>query len=195
MTYPTHARRKDGVSSALEAHHRRGPPFGEPLTEKLSSRHAIVADVNRQNASAYHKPFYSKGLKLADANLADVRLGRPLSFDEAKRINQGIADQTSSDFFSPIRTPNGYRSINVPEYRGIDNAAFQDHVANLVNSDIHPDAHMVAGRSAGNYIKNDWQESPNGEAFVSQISGTGRPDVQRRAYELLSTLGPKISEI
>jgi hypothetical protein len=42
---------------------------------------------------------------------------------------------------------------------------------------------------------NDWQENPNGEAFISQISRTGRPDLQRRGYELLATLGPRISEI
>jgi hypothetical protein len=34
---------------------------------------------------------------------------------------------------------------------------------------------------------------PNGQAFVSQISGTGRPDLQRRAYELLADLGPRLS--
>jgi hypothetical protein len=44
-------------------------------------------------------------------------------------------------------------------------------------------------------ITDDWRENPNGQSYLEGIRGTGSPDVQRRAEELLTHLGPEISAV
>ena len=44
-------------------------------------------------------------------------------------------------------------------------------------------------------ITDDWRENPNGESYLEGIRETGSPDLQRRAQELLTHLGPEISAV
>ena len=151
----------------------------------------------RQDASAYHFPAFPKsGMTWNDRDIFDVRTGTPMSLEEGKIINQKIADQTGSDFFSPIFTNQGYRFINVPEYSGISNKAFKDHL-DAVLKDVyadHPGEITVGmGKNDGFYQPNDWKN--NGPEDYLQGLRTLRPDIQRRAAELLATLGPRVSKV
>jgi hypothetical protein len=152
----------------------------------------------RQDAAAWHKPSYAAGIGMKDANLADIRMGRPLDDDEALAVTQGMADRTGTDFFSPIGTAQGYRFLNVPEASGLSNQVFQKHVRDLVASDLHPETgnvNIVHAKADSGYLPNDWQESPNGEDYLGAISGTGRPDLQRASAQLLATLGPRVAQV
>lgn len=152
----------------------------------------------RQDASAYHFPAFpsEKGMTWKDRDIFDVRTGQPMTLEEGKLVNQKIAEQTGGDFFSPIFTPNGYRFINVPEYSGISNKAFKEHL-DAVLKDVyadHPGEITVGmGKNDGFYQSNDWKQ--NGAEDYLQGLRTLRPDVQRRAAELLATLGPSISKV
>ena len=41
----------------------------------------------------------------------------------------------------------------------------------------------------------NWQEDPNGESYKQGLGTARSPDVQRRAAELLATLGPRVDAV
>jgi hypothetical protein len=65
----------------------------------------------------------------------------------------------------------------------------------LGESGIVPDADAFHAHAAGDYMPNDWTENPSGQGYLERLSATGRPHLERRAAELLATLGPRISAV
>jgi len=166
--------------------------------ELLDASEAVRGILLRQDAVAYHHPvFPENGLTGNNTNLFDVRTGASMTPQEAMDVSAALKSRTGTDFHSPIFTQNGYRFINHPEASGVSNKAFQGHLQNALTDVYGPqsggDIKVVMGHSEGNYIPNDW--SKNGaQDYLSVLRGA-RPDVQRRAAELLSTLGPRVSSV
>ena len=170
----------------------------DPATKELMTAAELTRGLLlRQDASAFHFPSFPKnGLTWNTRDLFDVRTGSPLTHDEASAITSKIADATGSDFFSPIFTKNGYRFINVPEYSGVSNKDFMNHLDRVLNehyADSSRPIDVVMGKNDGFYESTDWRKD-GGENYIQGLRSL-RPDVQRRAAELLATLGPRISEI
>jgi hypothetical protein len=170
----------------------------DPSTAELMKASELTRGLLlRQDASAYHFPAFPKsGMTWNDRNIFDVKTGAPMTLEEAKAVNQGIADRTGSDFFSPIFTKEGYRFLNVPEYSGVSNKDFANHLDGALNdvySSREAPVSVHMGHNDGFYQPNDW--SKNGGADYLEGLRTLRPDVQRRAAELLATLGPRISKV
>jgi hypothetical protein len=170
----------------------------DPSTRELMTAAELTRGLLlRQDASAFHFPSFPKnGLNWNTRDLFDVRTGTPLAHDEASAITSKIANATGSDFFSPIFTPNGYRFINVPEYSGVSNKDFMGHLDRVLNehyADSSRPIDVVMGKNDGFYESSDWSKD-GGENYLQGLRSL-RPDVQRRAAELLATLGPRISEV
>jgi hypothetical protein len=161
----------------------------------LNAAEATRGLLLRQDASAWHQPTFKAGLKPGDSNLADVDVGRPLTTSEAQAAVEAMHQASGSDFFSPIATPNGFRFLNVPEASGVKNVDFQKAVVKALGDDRLPDATVRPAFADSGYIPNEWKENPGGEGYLSAITGTGRPDLERRSAELLATLGPRVSQV
>jgi hypothetical protein len=166
----------------------------------MNAGEAVRGLLLRQDAFSWLKPSYSAALAnkdLSQANMADMRIGRPLTMDEAGDVGNKMQELTGSDFFSPIATRQGYRLYNVPGVTGLTNRDFWGKVRELAASDLHPDADIVNARADGNYVENDWSKrsEAGGQNFIGEIRRTGRPDVQRATAELLATLGPRIQQV
>jgi hypothetical protein len=170
-----------------------------PASRDLANTSELVRGLLlRQDAVAWHKPtnMGGPGLSTKNANLTDIDLGRPLSQDEVSAVTQAMAKASGNDFFSPIGTPNGFRFLNVPDASGLSNAQFQRLVRGVVQSDILPGEAQITHAHADNgYFANDWRENPNGEDYLRALGGTGRPDLQRAAAQLLATLGPRVGQV
>jgi hypothetical protein len=164
--------------------------------ELLNTSEAVRGLLLRQDAVAWHKPSYSAALTPKDANLVDIRLGRPLTQDEAFAVGEEMHKISGSDFFSPIGTENGFRFLNVPDASGLDNRAFTQAVEKVVGSNIlSGDAQIVHAKADGHYQANDWRAQANGENYLDLLGQGGRPHVQRAAAELLATLGPRVAAV
>jgi hypothetical protein len=149
----------------------------------------------RQNAVSWHKPTFAPKIDPADVNMIDVRLGRPLTTDEASAVTDAMKAQTGKDF-APISTPNGFRFLNDPGYTEIPNKDFINHTREVVGSGVLPgDAQIYHAKADSTYLENNWQENPNGEDYLRRISATGRPHLERAAAELLASLGPRIGKV
>jgi hypothetical protein len=150
----------------------------------------------RQDAVAWHKPAYSPAIRPADVNLVDVRMGRPLSADEAQAVTAAMKEATGSEFYAPIGTEKGFRFLNVPEASGLDNKTFAEAVRRVAGSDILPgEVQLHHAKADSFYHENNWQENPGGEDYLRGLSGTGRPHLERAAAELLGTLGPRVAKV
>jgi hypothetical protein len=161
----------------------------------LDTAEAVRGLLLRQDASAWHQPVFRPGLKPGDANLVDVNLGRTLTTSEAQAATEAMANASGSTFFSPIATPSGFRFMNVPDVSGIKNTDFHKYVNTALADERLPDSSPRLGFADGGYIENNWKDQPGGQSYLAAISGTGRPDVERRAAEVLANLGPRVSEV
>ncbi len=166
----------------------------EASKKLLDVSEAVRGLLLRQDAISWHKPTFSAQIKPEDVNMMDVRLGRPLTTDEAAAVTEAMSKQTGKDF-APISTPKGYRFLNDPDYTGISNKDFLKHTRAVIESDAHPDAELHYAKADSRYAENNWQENPNGEDYLRRISETGRPHLERAAAELLASLGPRIGKV
>jgi hypothetical protein len=184
-----------GAQAQVASGRLQGSLNVDPATrDLLTTSEAVRGLLLRQDAGAWHKPVFRKDLPLAQANLADVNLGRTLTGAEAQAVTEAMAKAAGTDFFSPIATQNGFRFHNVPA-SGVSNKDFHAAVDTALADPRLPDTGTRAAYADGGYLANDWNEAPNGQGYTTAISGTGRPDLSRRAAELLATLGPRVSKI
>jgi hypothetical protein len=194
-----------GVHPGTQSQAVAGPAYGgmfagvDPATKDMltvdSALHGLLL---RQDASAWSKPVFRESLKPGQANMADIDIGRPLTTGEAQALTEAMAKASGTDWFSPIATRNGARFLNVPdpEYgSGLTNTDFHKAVVKALGDDRLPDSNVRLAYADSGYFPNDWSEDPRGQSYLAAITGTGRPDLERRAAEILATLGPRVSEV
>jgi hypothetical protein len=152
-----------------------------------------------QKASAWHRPFYRSSTPAGARNLAEVHLGRPLSDTEASALYTAMSKNAGTDFFVPIGAPNGARFLNIPDVTGMDNQTFQRHVLKSVQGvfggkDVPGAVEIRRHAADSGYLPIDWEGILHGQDY-RQGFPSGRPDLQGRAAEFLSALGPKVAAI
>jgi len=180
----------------------------DPASRQLATRTEVTrALLLGQDAAAWHKPTYAGGPGLtgksgvAQANMVNADIGRPLTRDEAAGLYGDLTDRMTAagaevpDFFSPVGHPSGFRLLNVPEVTGISNEHFQQIARDAISNKIEGDIHVGDAHFDGDYVPNDWKENPGGENYRSWLSATGSPDLQRRSKELLAVLGPRVAQV
>ena len=155
-----------------------------PARDVLNLHAALTGYVLGQDAVVWHQPVYDAAKK--NHNGVDIAFARPLNEGEFQLIYRALHDQFGTWELAPAYTPRGVRVLNFVE--GLDNKAFQDGVAAVVES-LPADfgdsatADVTSYKSDGEYIFNDWQENPNGEGYLERIRA-GRPDLQQRAADV-----------
>lgn len=172
----------------------------DPASRELLNTGELVRGlVRNQDAVAWNKPLWAGNVPVSKRDLFDVSLGRPLTPQETTDIAKAMHQETGTDFHSPIGTANGFRFINVPEVSGLPNVDFVAAAHKVLGrSDILPNIEGVRARQAASdsfYEPNDWKESPNGEVYRRGLGAIRSPDLQRRAAELLATLGPRLDAV
>ena len=118
-----------------------------------------------------------------------------MTLAEAQKVSQLVAQETGTDFFSPVFTSNGYRFLNVPEASGLSNKTFHTAIDKAIQK-AYPDTQTVEsvkGHSDIIYEPNDWSKN-RGADYLKAVKSL-RPDVQRRVAEVLATLGPDVSRV
>jgi hypothetical protein len=119
--------------------------------------------------------------------------GAPFSAKVAGPSAPGIGE-----FFAPIGSESGARFLNIPEKTGLDNRTFQTHIEAAVKDvferDGRPSGTVTFHAADSGYLDVDWKGLFSGQDYRAGAP-SGRPDLQRRSADLLSTLGPRIAEI
>ena len=166
----------------------------------------------RQDGVGWHRPFFTAtGPK---ANAVDIRIGRPLTEDEARSLWSEIDGtmrklgydrwETGIPQFkedgSPllgddgkqvhaagamVSSPQGMRLI---QFGIMDNKAFYKAMTGAVDKAFPGDmaVDLVKFASDGDMPTNDWKASPNGEDYAQRIGASGRPDVLGFARDVLA---------
>jgi hypothetical protein len=165
---------------------------------------AVRGILLRQDGVAWHRPFSlspaggkAKGAPLYASNLAELDIGRPLNEQETVELYQQLIaefGETGYDL-APVGSPVGGRILNHP-FLGLDNKKeFQPGLKRaLKRAKIEPNIDLYWGGFDGNYVENNWSENPNGEIYREVIERSS-DQTKRRAYELLSGLGPKVEGV
>lgn len=170
----------------------------EASRELMATSERVRGLLLNQDAVAASRPIYTGKIPVSQRSLYDVDVGRGLTPDETLAVAKAMQEETGSDFFAPIATPNGFRFRNVPEASGVPNGKFVAAADKMMGRpDILPGVETkgVSAASDGFYEANDWKVNPNGETYRSGLGAARSPDLQRRAAELLATLGPRVDAV
>jgi hypothetical protein len=167
--------------------------------ELLQASERIRGLLLNQDAVAANKPLWAGNVPVNRRDLFDVDLGRPLTPAETVTVAKAMHQETGSNFHSPIGTSAGFRFINVPDASGVSNVNFVAAAHKVLSrNDVLPNINNIkAGQTASDnfYEPNDWKDSPNGEVYRSGLAAARSPDLQRRAAELLATLGERVDAV
>lgn len=159
-----------------------------PVARELLNLYAAIKGyVLKQDAVVWHIPVY--GDAMVRANGFEISGTRPFTEGEFADFYQAIIEEFGTTQLAPGYTQTGARVLNFEDT--LDNQGFQSRMRDVVKrfADLHPEAlggmfGIKSFRSDGDYIGNDWKESPNGEDYRSRFGGSGRPDLQGRADDL-----------
>ena len=191
----------------------------EQSAQDLISAYAAVRGIlMKQDGVGWHRPFYKA--KKRDENGIMLRIGRPFSEAETKRLGDILADLAGHGEYNPVAAEDGVRLINfdfarkVPDGEGgfkpamdstwidEDKLLTNEEFGNLVDeaiSRLELDDDLVVDpgefHAYTGYSGNDWSVNQNGESYTAAITGQGRSDLQGRVRDLINELQPRIDEI
>lgn len=164
----------------LEAH-----PDARSLINLYSAIRGLVMS---QEAVVWHYPNYASTIKAA--NGVDLDFGRMLTGEEVERLYSAISEVAGHTEWAPAVTRNGVRVLN---FTDTPNPAFHAAVRQALGN--LPAAFDGVGfkrfGAIGDYIGNDWTESPNGEGYRQRIGEAGRPDL----LQWVEDLARKVAEV
>ncbi|MCZ2412930.1 MAG: hypothetical protein LC136_01515, partial [Burkholderiales bacterium] len=155
--------------------------------ELLDLYSAIRGYVLEQDAVVYHTPVWDDA-KIRH-NGVHLSTARPLHAEEVRMLYSALHEKFGTWELAPGWRPDGARVLNFVE--GLDNKDFQKGLGEVI--DALPEdfgggtVTTRSFRSDGDYIGNDWQENPNGEAYLSRIQAQ-RPDLLGRVAELRASV-------
>lgn len=174
----------------------RGPKYGkvEQSSLDLMEAYAAVRGVlMKQDGVGYHRPFYSPAKR--DENGAEISIGRPFTEAETKQLAAILQEEAGFEI-APIGSFDGVRLINFDD--GFDNKQFQKIVDNAIKRlklDDDAGVNVLTFASQNGYLGNDWSKFSNGEDYIQAIGAKGRPDLQRKVYDLIREIQPRIDAI
>jgi SAM-dependent methyltransferase len=188
-----------------------GEPFGEIDDASWDLIEAYAASLGillKQDAVGWHRPFFRVDPKAANpkfaqqwANGVEVNLGRGLTMEEARMVNQIMSDLSGHSAYAPIGVPGGFRLIhwnNLNEGRKTTegNREFQGYVRQLIDrlpNSMHGRAKMFHAQTG--LLMNDWRRNPNGEDYIGMGRLAGRPDLQRRVLGVVRSIQPRVDAV
>lgn len=151
--------------------------------ELLDLYSAIRGYVLEQDAVVYHTPVWDDA-KIRH-NGVHLSTARPLHAEEVRMLYSALHEKFGTWELAPGWRPDGARVLNFVE--GLDNKDFQKGLAEVVAALPEDfgggDVSAETFRSDGDYIGNDWQENPNGEAYLARIEAR-QPDILGRVADL-----------
>lgn len=155
--------------------------------ELLDLYSAIRGYVLEQDAVVYHTPVWDDA-KIRH-NGVHLSTARPLHAEEVRMLYSALHEKFGTWELAPGWRPDGARILNFVE--GLDNKDFQKGLAEVVAALPEDfgggDVSAETFRSDGDYIGNDWQENPNGEAYLARIAAR-QPDLLGRVAELRASV-------
>lgn len=169
----------------------------EPAAADLIEGYAVARSILlKQDAAAYHRPFFDKSIPKKNKNGVEIDIGRPLSERETKALAAEMERLSRSTEYAPISIQNGARLINF-DHLPADNQTFQRLVDQAVRNitfdgDVAVNAKLFAANSG--YFENNWEQSKNGEDYLDRSLG-GRSDIQRRVRDIVTEVQSRIDEV
>jgi hypothetical protein len=160
------------------------------VAKNLNVYAATLGLLFRQDGVGWHRPFFTAtGPK---ANAVDVRIGRPLTPEEASSLwtevdkelrAAGLPDWEKNAAL--VSSPQGMRLI---QFGIMDNVAFYKAMTKAVDRAFPGDIDVKLGKfaSVGDMPTNDWKVHQNGEDYASRIAEAGRSDVLGFARDVLA---------
>jgi hypothetical protein len=162
-----------------------------PEARKLLNLYcAIKGFVLAQEAVVWHVPVYDGAIK--NQNGIEGKFNRALTAAEMDKLYMGLHNTFGTYDIAPGYTEDGFRLLN---FTDIPNKDFHKGVKELLER-LPADfgGGMISAKqykSVGDYISNDWTNSPQGEDYAEQIKSAGlpnrggnRPDLQQWAKDL-----------
>ena len=190
------------------------------IIRRLNVYSAILGKLLNQEAVAWHRPFFARSALKYKTTGAHYTIngdgfmkgGRELTVSEGEKIFNKLKEEfgDSASDIAIIPTADGVRFLNVTEKRddeggllkdekgnqlwGVSPKKFRTALAKAMDLALPKDDNVLSVDfiKEGDYIFNDWKESPNGEDYTSRISEEGFTDIWDRADSLLS---PKIRQV
>jgi hypothetical protein len=175
-----------------------------PASRKLLNLYcAIKGFVLAQEAVVWQVPVYDGSIK--NQNGIEGKFNQSLTANEMNQLYVGLHDKFNTYDIAPGYTEDGFRLLNFTE---IPNKEFHKGVKEVLESlPSNFGGGMISAtqyRSVGDYIGNDWVNSPRGEDYAGQITsadlpsrGGERSDLQQWASDLRSrveTVNEKFSK-
>jgi len=164
-----------------------------PEARKLLNLYcAIKGFTLAQEAVVWQVPSYDGSIK--NQNGIEGKFNQALTASEMNQLYAGLYDKFNTYDIAPGYTEDGFRLLNFTE---IPNKEFHKGVKEVLES-LPADfgGGMISAtqyRSVGDYIGNDWINSPKGEDYAGQIASAGLPsrggersDLQQWATNLRS---------
>lgn len=191
----------------------------EKSSQDLVAAYAAVRGIlMKQDGVGWHRPFYKA--KKRDENGIVLRIGRPFSEAETKRLGDILADLAGHGEYNPVAAEDGVRLLNfdfvrkVPDgksgFKPAMDGTWIDEDKLLTNEEFRKLVYEAASKleldddlvvepvnfhAYTGYSGNDWSVNQNGEDYYAAISGQGRSDLQGRVRDLINELQPRIDEI
>lgn len=182
-----------GSQTEILAKSKSRRKLDEKTRAGLSAYASIMGAILKQEAMAWHRPFYVTDAK--QANGIELVTGTPFVAEQARALYNALRPQVSElglsmDSVGIIPSADGVRVI---AFDKVDTLKFHKAVQNafeLSQGDIQAKGYLFA--TDGDYISNDWKESPNGESYLSRAVDAGFKEAVAYAT---SVLAPKIRSV
>ena len=160
---------------------------------------AILGFLLKQDAVAWHKPFYAT--TLMRANGVEI-LTKTLTPAKALKFYEEIFNLTQDMGHAPIVMDGAVRVMNFPEKNEqtgeyelkIQNRAFHALIAQAADNAGISGNHEVF-QSDGNMIGNDWDTNKKGEGYVEAINNNQNPRVEEAFKRAKHAFAKRIAEV
>ncbi len=168
----------------------------DPKTkESITAYAAIIGAILKQEAMAWHRPFYAAAKR--DANGVEFATGQTILVDQAKALYTKLSQELASanlgidiDAVGIVPSPDGVRVIT---FAPVDNVKFHKVVEKAFEESLgDSEASVFYFATDGDYVSNDWSVSPNGEDYFKRATEAGFKEAVTYATDILA---PKIRAV
>ncbi|RMF54166.1 MAG: hypothetical protein D6746_14750 [Bacteroidetes bacterium] len=171
--------------------------------EMLDLYASMLGVIYRQQAVAYHRPFYVKNPVMKRANMHEFIAGRMATKEETAAFERAVAERMGDAAWETAIVPvaDGLRLLHVPSLEDLPRSGHTEWhkvMAEIAAEVLPPEFQDVTfAYWSGNYIDaddggvNGGPGPYGGGAFQVQASPAGSPDVQRTGNDILR----KVQEI
>lgn len=177
--------------------HKKRDQVQAKTVEALNGYTAILGYLMKQDAVAWHRPFYATTMK--SANGAEI-VGPNLRTKETREFygrivevaeEKGLSAEVASEW-APIVLDGAVRVLNFNE--AVSNRDFHKIVEEAANRS-KLSGNMELFSTDGNLAMNDWVENPRGESYVDQIDQLENEEIKKTFEWAKRKFGAAIAEV